>query len=66
MDELLNPETDEGLTVTTVRLYDFCVTRAWFNRGLSIDIVSQRLDGEKKVQDNWSRQNVRGPHVPHL
>ena len=30
MDELLNPETDERLA-----LYDSCVIRAWFNRGLS-------------------------------
>ena len=33
MDELLNPETDEGLTVLYVCMIS--VTRAWFNQGLS-------------------------------
>ena len=31
-------------------------------RGLAFDIASQRLDGEKKVQEYWFRRNVRGPH----
>ena len=32
----------------------------------AFDIASQRLDGEKKVQEHWSRQVVLGPHIRHL
>ena len=51
MDELLNPETDERIApACTVCLYDFCVTRAWFNSGLSFDIAWQRLDGKRRLK----------------
>ena len=29
-------------------------------------LICQRLDGEKKVQKCWFRQNVHGPRVRHL
>ena len=52
-----------------MRLYDFCVIRCARGSiragGLAFDIASQRLDGEKKVQEwaYWSRQNVREPPI---
>ena len=33
MEELVNPETDNK--ACTIGLYDSCVIRTWFNRGLS-------------------------------
>ena len=42
----------------------------WYARGSvggsASGIASLRSDGEKKIQECWSRKNVRGSHVRHL
>ena len=64
MDVLLNPKTDERLVLHV------CMIPVEHARGSSggsaFDIASQRLDGEKEVQEYWSRRNVCGPHARHL
>ena len=52
MNELPNPETDEPLVL--YRLY-VCMIHVWYARGSIrgsvFDIASQRLYGERKVQE---------------
>ena len=59
MDELLNPETDERPVLYV------CMIPVWYAHGSiggsAFDIALQRLDGEKKVQEFWSRQNLCKP-----
>ena len=73
MDKLLNPETDERLLMTAVRLYDSCVMRAWFNRGLSFGYRIAKISRGKRrsrvgllVSPKSSRGACSSPLTPSV